>query len=90
MTNTISTFQTKNLEGSLFRNEKKTTDNHPDYTGTTVVEGTKYFISAWVKKREGKNPYIRLVLQPAEKSDVKKSEADSMLEKTPLSDAAIS
>ena len=37
----------------LFKNEKKTTDKHPNMTGTLDVNGVEYWISGWTK--EGKN-----------------------------------
>lgn len=38
--------------GVLFKNDRKETDNHPDYTGRIDIDGTEYFLSAWIK--EGK------------------------------------
>ena len=39
---------------SLFKNEKKTSDNHPDYTGTGLDrDGSEIQVSAWLK--DGKN-----------------------------------
>jgi len=35
--------------GSMFRNKRKTTDRHPDYTGSINVEGVEYWVSAWSK-----------------------------------------
>jgi hypothetical protein len=29
----------KNNAGALFKNDKKTTENHPDYTGKAIIEG---------------------------------------------------
>ena len=40
--------------GLLARNERKETENHPDYTGTINADGVDYWVSAWVKTgREG-------------------------------------
>ena len=40
--------------GLLARNDRKTQDAHPDYTGSVNVDGREYWISAWVKEgREG-------------------------------------
>lgn len=39
--------------GSLFKNDKKKNDKHPDLTGTAEIGGNKFYVSAWVK--EGKN-----------------------------------
>ena len=42
----------KEGSGSLFKNDRKTTENHPDYSGTIMVNGKEHWLSAWVK--EGK------------------------------------
>lgn len=39
--------------GVLFKNDRKETDNHPDYTGRIDIDGTEYFLSAWIK--DGRN-----------------------------------
>lgn len=41
--------------GALFRNTRRTSDRHPEYTGTVNVEGKEYWLSAWVKTRRGTN-----------------------------------
>lgn len=38
--------------GVLFKNERKKSDKHPDYTGSINIGGTEYWLSAWIK--EGK------------------------------------
>jgi hypothetical protein len=35
--------------GALFRNDRKTQDNHPTHTGSINIEGKDYWLSAWVK-----------------------------------------
>ena len=36
--------------GSIWKNDKKETERHPDFTGTLNVEGTEYWVSAWKRK----------------------------------------
>jgi hypothetical protein len=51
----MSTFVHKVNRGSLFVNEKKETDKHPDLTGTINVNGVLHFFKAWaVQPEEGK------------------------------------
>jgi hypothetical protein len=49
--------------GALFKNQKKTTESHPDYTGTAEIDGEDYFLSAWIK--EGRNgKFMSLSFKP--------------------------
>ena len=38
-----------NMRGVLFKNDKKESDNHPDYKGNAEVDGVEYWLSAWIK-----------------------------------------
>jgi hypothetical protein len=40
----------KEGSGSLFKNDRKTTENHPDYTGSIMVNNREHYLSAWVKE----------------------------------------
>ena len=40
----------KEGSGSLFKNDRKTTENHPDYTGSIMVNGREHYLSAGVKE----------------------------------------
>jgi hypothetical protein len=35
--------------GALFKNDRRETDKHPEYSGTINVDGRDYWLSAWVK-----------------------------------------
>lgn len=42
-------------QGSLFRNQKKTGDKSPDYTGKIKWDGKEYRLAGWLKEgRTGK------------------------------------
>ena len=42
-------YEQKENSGVLFKNNKKETPNHPDYTGTLKLSDGDYLLSAWVK-----------------------------------------
>jgi uncharacterized protein (DUF736 family) len=52
--------------GALFKNDKKQSDKHPDYRGTVNVNGTDFWISAWLKSSKAGAKYMSLAVQPKE------------------------
>lgn len=46
-------YEIKEGQGSLFKNDKKESDNHPDYKGSILINGVDCWLSAWLKT--GKN-----------------------------------
>lgn len=49
----MAKFQQKDNSGSLFKNDRREKDSHPHATGTALIGGVEYWVSAWTK--EGKN-----------------------------------
>lgn len=43
-------YETRDNSGTLFRNEKKEKDTHPNMNGTCMIDGVEYWISAWTKE----------------------------------------
>lgn len=57
----------KDLKGVLFKNDKKETENHPDYKGNALVGGAEFWISAWInEKKDGTGKYMSLSFSPKE------------------------
>jgi len=50
----MSNFDNDN-RGAVWGNKKKTTDKHPDLTGSMMVDGKDYWLSGW-KRGAGANP----------------------------------
>lgn len=44
-----------NMRGSIWKNDKKEKDTHPDFRGSAEVNGVEYWVSAW-RRKEGANP----------------------------------
>ena len=52
--------------GSIWKNDKKEKDTHPDFTGSLNVDGVEYWVSAW-KRKEGassKAPALSMSIKP--------------------------
>jgi uncharacterized protein (DUF736 family) len=81
--------------GAIFKNDKKTADNQPDYRGKINVEGKELEISLWVKTAQSgvkymsaaiKEPYVAPAPAPVlqNTSDKIKSAADEFEDDLPF------
>jgi len=52
--------------GSIWKNEKKETEKHPDFTGSLNVDGVDYWVSAWKRKPDAsaKAPALSFSVKP--------------------------
>lgn len=63
--------------GTVFDNDRKEKETHPDFTGTLNVEGKEYWISAWKKTSKAGKRFISLAVKPKDgKQTVKKSDPE--------------
>jgi hypothetical protein len=46
-------YQPKEGGFSLFKNNRKEKETHPDYAGSIMINGKEHYLNAWLK--EGKN-----------------------------------
>ena len=73
--------------GSLFRNDKKTDEKHPDMSGTLNVEGKEYWISGWKKTSKAGTGFISLSVRPKQEQASKPSvPAKKVKEDDPFAD----
>ena len=54
--------------GSLFKNDKKTEEKHPDMSGSINIDGTEYWISGWKKQSKAGTGFISLSVRPKEQT----------------------
>ena len=56
------TFEHKDNSGSLFNNDRKQADNHPDFKGSCKIAGVEYWMSSWLNER-GEGDYQSIKFQ---------------------------
>lgn len=73
-------------KGSIWRNDRKQTDKHPDFNGTLNVEGVEYWVSAW-KRKPGdnpKSPALRFAINPKEQQSNHQSQQQGFDDDVPF------
>lgn len=68
-------YEMKDNSGSIFKNDRKDKPNHPDRTGTALIDGVEYWISGWIKN--GKNgDFLSLAFKRKDGKPVDRSAGD--------------
>lgn len=62
-------FEQKDMSGSLFKNTKREKGTHPNATGSVLIDGVDYWVSAWTKNDKNGNPWQSLAFQRKDKKD---------------------
>lgn len=59
-------YEQRDFSGGLFKNDRKTKEDHPNATGSCKVDGIEYWLSAWTKKGKDGNPWQSLAFTKKE------------------------
>ena len=71
--------------GVLFKNDRKETEKHPDYTGSINVAGHDYWLSAWIKKgKRGKFMSLSIKIKDGKPSPNTKRVKEDMADEIPF------
>ena len=61
------TYEQRDGQGSLFINEKKTSDKQPDYQGNVMINGKKMQIAGWKKQSKSGSTFLSIqISEPRE------------------------
>lgn len=62
--------------GALFKNERKTQDNQPDYTGSINVGGAEFYLSAWIRTQQSGRKYMSLAVSAKDERKGRKARGE--------------
>jgi uncharacterized protein (DUF736 family) len=57
-------YETKPNTGSLFKNDRKESDTHPDYKGQALINGVECWLDAWINESNSGTKYMALKFKP--------------------------
>lgn len=55
-------YEQRDNGGTIFVNDRKEKDTHPDRTGTAMIGGVMYYVSGWLKQGS-KGPFLSLAFK---------------------------
>lgn len=73
-------------KGFLFKDEKKTNERAPDYTGTINLLGKDYRLSAWVRQSKAGKKFLSLAITSPALTPKKEEKPAEPLETTMMDD----
>jgi hypothetical protein len=59
-------YEARDNTGSLFKNDRKESDTHPDYKGSALLNGVDHWLDAWINTDRNGNKYMSLKFKPKE------------------------
>jgi len=69
----VMSYEQRDNTASIFVNDRKTEDKHPDSTGTAKIGGVEYYVSAWRRQSKSGKPYLSLSFKLKETKEDKSS-----------------
>ena len=57
-------YEMRENSGSLFKNDKKETESHPNAKGQALINGVVFWVSAWTKTDKNGNKWQSLSFKP--------------------------
>ena len=79
-------YEIKPNSGSLFKNDRKEKETHPDYKGSCMVGGVEMWMSAWLKTSGNGTKFMSFSFQPKEQQQAPARQAPARQAPAPQAD----
>lgn len=78
-------FEQRENSGSIWVNDRKEKDSHPDRTGSALIDGREYWVNGWLKKTKDGKPFLSLAFKPKQETpDKSKSRTEEFSDSIPF------
>lgn len=74
-------YEPKDNTGSLFKNDRASSEKHPQATGSAIIDGVEYFLDAWTNIDKNGNRYQSLKFKRKDKQPSAKPKSSCMYER---------
>jgi len=74
------------LKGAIFKNQYKSSEKQPDFTGKVTVKGEEYRISGWARKTRAGDDMMSIALTPQVEIDARRRSKDEEQRKAAAAD----
>ena len=79
-------YEQRDNSGSLFKNDRKEKETHPDYKGSCMVGGVEMWMSAWLKTSGNGTKFMSFSFQPKEQQQAPARQAPARQAPAPQAD----
>ena len=79
-------YEMKEGSGSLFKNDRKEKETHPDYAGSIMINGKEHWLSGWIKEGKKGKFFSLSIGKVKEQSNFKARGDDEMPKQSPALD----
>lgn len=77
-------FEHKDMSGTLFKNDRREKDTHPHATGTAIIGGVEYWVSAWTKEgKKGKFQSLAFKVKEERAREIRREAASNSYGREP-------
>ena len=64
-------YELRDNSGSMFKNDRKEKETHPDYKGTALINGVEMWMSSWLKTGANGTKFMSFSFQPKEQQQAR-------------------
>ena len=79
-------YEQRDNSGSLFKNDRKEKETHPDYKGSAMINGQEMWMSAWLKTASNGSKFMSFSFQAKDQQAAPQAQKQAARQPAPVED----